>query len=102
MFILFVIGLACTLVVSLVSAVSFNATLVSTVQSQPLSTSIVNPATGLKLALSVNTTSIAKGGAIDIILDEVNTLSTYNTVNASNNFRISGLAASPCGAQPPL
>ena len=91
------IGLVATLVVSLVSLIWMSAFLVSTVQSQSNSAFVTNEATGLRLTLSINTTSLSRGRTIDIQLDAQNTLPTPNTVNGSSIYRIKGLSAGPCG-----
>lgn len=97
-FVLYSVGLVSNLAVSLISLVFLNAMLVLTVESQSNNAYVVNQVAGLKLILSVNTTSIASGGAIEVVLDEVNTLTTMKTINASYSFPIRGLGASPCGA----
>jgi len=72
--------------------------------TQTISTDIsdVNSATlklasGLSLSLSLDSTTYQPGQQVDIIVDEKNTLSQTNKINASEKWPVSGLGVGPCG-----
>lgn len=54
-------------------------------------------ANGLKLELSINTTSIAPGQSLEISLGDYNTLSRANNLSAADGWPVSYLSDGPCG-----
>jgi hypothetical protein len=62
----------------------------------PGSAETANPSLGLKLMLSVNSTTIPSQDAIGITASVLNTLPTENNLTASNNWAIDGLSSGPC------
>ena len=60
-------------------------------------TSSTNPSNDLELKMSLNATSIPKGGAVNISVAEYNTLTVVNNVTTSTNWPVTGLSDGPCG-----
>ncbi len=54
-------------------------------------------ASGLSLALSLNSTVVHPGQGVSVTVDEMNTLSEANNVSASSNWPLKGLSIGPCG-----
>jgi hypothetical protein len=52
---------------------------------------------GLKLSVSLNTTTLQPGQEVSIVVDEQNTLSVSNKVLSSRNWPLNGLILGPCG-----
>ena len=65
-------------------------------QSSSTSTETVSSVLGLRLTLSVNSTTILSQDAINITALVTNTLPTANNLTASNGWAIDGLSAGPC------
>jgi hypothetical protein len=74
----------------------------SSTQTISTDTSDVNSATfksanGLNLSLSLDSATYQPGQQVVIIVDENNTLSKTNKINASEKWPVSGLGVGPCG-----
>jgi hypothetical protein len=52
---------------------------------------------GLKLSLSLNSTTLQSGQKVTIVIDEQNTLSVENNILSSRNWPLNGLSLGPCG-----
>jgi hypothetical protein len=52
---------------------------------------------GLKLSLSLNSTTLQPGQELSIVVDEQNTLPVANNVLSSRNWPLNGLSVGPCG-----
>jgi hypothetical protein len=59
---------------------------------------IRSPNNGLRLILTLNSSSISAGGGIAATVDEVNTMTSPNNVSASESWPIGELALGPCGS----
>ena len=59
-------------------------------------TTYVESSNGLQLQVSVNTTSLTPGEALQISVSEYNTLSTTNDVSAGKNWGVDGLTLGAC------
>lgn len=66
----------------------------------PNSASAVNRSTGLRLDLSVNSTSLGFGEGIRIRLSEHNELTSANSVRSANNWKFQYLDLGPCVSGP--
>lgn len=66
----------------------------------PNSASVVNRSTGLRLDLSVNSTSLDLGEGVRIRIAEHNTLKSVNSVMSANNWKFQYLGLGPCDFGP--
>jgi len=59
--------------------------------------SYANPSLGIRLDLSVNSTSLEPGDKIAITINEQNLSPNPDKIQAASNWRLEGLSLSPCG-----
>jgi hypothetical protein len=62
-----------------------------------INTASINSVSGLTLSLSLDEATYQPGQTVIITLDEINTLSKTNNVNAADNWPFTGLTDGPCG-----
>ena len=62
-----------------------------------VNSSTLKSANGLSLSLSLDSTTYQLGQQVGIVIDEKNTLSQTNKINASEKWPVRGLGVGPCG-----
>lgn len=60
-------------------------------------TSVVNDSSKLRFTLSINSSTLTTGEAVEIEVSEQNILLLTNTVSSGHDWPISGLSLGPCG-----
>lgn len=100
-FVALAIGIVATLTISLISLSFLQAALGSALLANKDSlgtyTSVVNDSSGLRLTLSMNSSTLSTGEPVEIEISEQNTLLLTNTVASGHDWPITGLSLGPCG-----
>jgi len=100
-FVALAIGIVATLTISLISLSFLQAALGSALLANRDSlgnyTSVRNEPLGLRLVLSMNSSTLSTGEPVEIEIREQDTLPVTNTVASGHDWPITGLSLSPCG-----